>query len=231
MPYREFYRRYLPHWQPSEAALFVTFRLAGSIPQSVIEELLKEREIELRKLTRITDQTQRERQGDRDNRRSFGRWDEALDQSSAGPRWLCQPDIAEIVVEALHYRDGKFYDLLAYCIMPNHVHMVFTVARIDNPGYIRSQIEISANDNPVPLQSIMQSLKRHTARRANIILGRQGAFWQEEYYDHVARDSEELDRIIQYVLNNPVKAGFVEKWEDWRWSYCKPDLFSNDRPD
>jgi REP element-mobilizing transposase RayT len=231
MPYREFYRRYLPHWQPPGAALFVTFRLVGSIPQSVIEELRLEREIELRKQAQITDQIQQERQRDRDNRRSFGRWDEALDRSADSPRWLCQPEIAEIVAEALHYRDGKGYDLLAYCIMPNHVHIVFVVGRIFNPSYKGSQNAIPANDEPIPLQSMMQSLKRHTARKANLILGRQGRFWQEEYYDHAARDSNELDRIIQYVLNNPVKAGLVEKWDDWRWSYCKPGLYSNDKPD
>ncbi|HCA80801.1 MAG TPA: hypothetical protein DEP53_13820 [Bacteroidetes bacterium] len=67
----------------------------------------------------------------------------------------------------------------------------------------------------------MQSLKRHTAREANKILGRRGAFWQDESYDHVIRNSEELERIVLYVLHNPVKAGFVKNWRDWKWSYSR----------
>jgi putative transposase len=234
MIYREFYRRYLPHWQPPDATLFVTFRLAGSLPQIVIEELRKEREVTKRELAHITDRIQRVKQDYLDERRAFGRWDEALDRSSDGPHWLGQPEIAEIVAEALYYRNGKVYDLLAYCIMPNHVHVVFVLgrtagpsyegSRTASPAYAKSRDTIPANGEPIPLQTILQSLKRHTARQANLKLGRQGRFWQEENYDHVPRDSHELERIIQYVLNNPVKAGLVDGWEDWRWSYCMPDL-------
>jgi REP element-mobilizing transposase RayT len=128
------------------------------------------------------------------------------------------------VAEALHYRDGKVYDILAYCIMPNHVHVVFVVGRTGSPPFEGSRNAIPSYGEPIPLQTILQSLKRHTARQANLKLGRQGRFWQEENYDHVPRDSHELERIIQYVLNNPVKAGLVDGWEDWRWSYCMPDL-------
>lgn len=239
MTYREFYRRYLPHWQPPDAAFFVTFRLAGSLPQIVIEELRNEREAAKRKLAQITDRIQCEKQVYLDERRSFGRWDEALDCSNHGPHWLGQPEIADIVAEALHYRDGKVYDLLAFCIMPNHVHVVFVVGRTavpvkhggrtTSPSYEGSRNIIPANGEPIPLQIIMQSLKRHTARQANLKLGRQGTFWQEENYDHVPRDSRELERIIRYVLNNPVKAGLADQWEDWRWSYCRPDLQSGVR--
>jgi REP element-mobilizing transposase RayT len=67
----------------------------------------------------------------------------------------------------------------------------------------------------------MHSLKRYTARQANQLLGREGAFWQHENYDHVVRDEEEWQRIITYILNNPVKAGLVQNWEDWEWTYYK----------
>ena len=73
----------------------------------------------------------------------------------------------------------------------------------------------------LPLNKIMQSLKRHTARRANCFLGREGAFWQDESYDRVIRNNDEYIRTVNYVLENPVKAGLVLKWEDWRWMYCK----------
>jgi len=65
----------------------------------------------------------------------------------------------------------------------------------------------------------MKSLKGFTAREANKALHRQGAFWETESYDHWVRDDAELDRIVTYVLNNPVKAGFVRHWQDWPHSY------------
>ena len=65
------------------------------------------------------------------------------------------------------------------------------------------------------LPKIMQSLKRHTARQANLILGRKGSFWQDESYDHVIRNNEEYIRTVNYVLENPVKGGLVSKWEEW----------------
>ena len=67
----------------------------------------------------------------------------------------------------------------------------------------------------------MQSLKCHTARQANKILGSEGAFWRDESYDHVIRDGEEHARIIHYVLENPVKAGLASNWDEWQWRYCE----------
>ena len=67
----------------------------------------------------------------------------------------------------------------------------------------------------------MMSLKRYTARQCNDILGREGQFWQHESYDHVIRNQAEWERIIKYVLDNPVKAGLVEKWDDWPWTYLR----------
>jgi len=236
MSYREFYRRNLPHWQPQDAMLFITFRLAGSLPRAVLEELEQERQRAQEAVVAMSDPEARYRQSDLDDRRYFGRWDGALDADTQGPRWLAQPEIADVVAEALHYRDGKVYELLAYCIMPNHVHVVCRIGapRDDDSGRVDSLscaapgriINPSYEEQPVPLHRIMQSLKRHTARQANMKLGRSGAFWQQESYDRVVRDAEELERIIGYVLYNPVKAGLVEDWRDWPWSYCRPDCES-----
>jgi REP element-mobilizing transposase RayT len=137
----------------------------------------------------------------------FAQFDAALDAAVTGPRWLAEPEIARLVVEAAHHRDGKQYDLLAFCVIPNHVHMVLSVER-----------------NDISLYRILQSLKRYTAREANRVLGRHGPFWQHESYDHVIRDAAELDQTIWYVLYNPVKAGLSDAWEAWPWTYCKPGL-------
>ena len=198
---KEFYHRHLPHWQPRDAIFFVTFRLKNSLPNEVIEALREERE--------------HEKQNQLDEQHYFERWEEFLDKAQFGPRWLLQPEIADIVKEAMHYRDGKVFDLHAFCIMSNHVHVVFEpLSRAECHSALRSEYHSD-------LHKIMQSLKRHTARQANISLGREGAFWQDESYDHVIRDNEEYARIINYILENPVKAGLVSRWEEWRWTYCK----------
>ncbi|MGM0587614.1 MAG: transposase [Bacteroidota bacterium] len=146
-------------------------------------------------------------------KQTFAKYEDQLDEGSVGPYWLRQENIAELVKEAIHYRDGEEYDLLAYCIMSNHVHMVFS---LDN--------EDERDISPRPVTDILGKLKSFTALQANRLLDRNGPFWHSESYDHVVRDWDELKRIIKYTLNNPVKAGLVSKWEDWPHNYLKEKL-------
>jgi len=208
LDYRPYYRRHLPHLQPPGSTLFITFRLVGSLPRVVIEELMAERQRVEQKLKQIADPAEQMQQAYLEGRRLFGRWDTALDTSEGGPRWLADSRIAGLVAESLHYRHGWVYELHAFCIMPNHVHLVCTPLEKQEGEYHS-------------LTAILHSLKRYTAREANKILGRQGEFWQAESYDHVVRDESEFQRIITYVLNNPVKAGLVSVWEEWPWGYLR----------
>jgi putative transposase len=141
----------------------------------------------------------------------FRAYDDYLDQALCGKAHLKNERIADMVAEAIHYRDNKVYSLDAFCIMPNHVHLVCMPLEKEKDCFHS-------------LTEILHSLKRHSARQANLILGRTGTFWQDESYDHIVRDQNELERIIAYVLSNPVKAGLVEDWTQWKWSYCKHDL-------
>jgi REP element-mobilizing transposase RayT len=193
-----YYERNLPHYQEPGATLFITFRLAGSLPHEVQmrlnDELLHRKELlEKNKsadgIKALREQYQKE---------IFVRWDKELDLSQRGPVWLQVVPVAELVWEALHYRDGKEYTLNACCIMPNHVHLVCT--------------PLTNNDEPRFISTIMHSLKGYTARNANLILGRTGGFWQHESYDHLVRNPEDYCRIVEYVVNNPVKAGLPAKW-------------------
>jgi putative transposase len=218
---KEFYRRHLPHWQPLGAVFFITFRLKGSLPYEVIEELQEEKnreKIETGKLLL----GRRGKQNYLDEDIYFGRLDNFLDKAQFGPRWLSQSEIAEIVKEALIFRNENVFDLYAFCIMSNHVHVVFEPLERKSDY----QSDLQTQSNVLLLHKIMQSLKRYTARKANIVLGREGAFWQGESYDHVIRDNDEFLRIIHYVTENPVKAGLVSQWDQWQWTYCKPDLIS-----
>lgn len=209
--YKNYYHRNLPHIQPEGATLFVTSRLAGSLPIEVVERLHRERELIDAELEKITNLHERAEKAYLESRRIFGKWDSALDESNTGIKYLANPQIAKLVADSLHYRDSKVYDLIAYCIMPNHIHLVFMPLEEAKGKYFS-------------LATIMHSLKRHTARQANITLKRTGSFWQHESYDHFVRNDAELERIIKYILYNPVKANLVKEQTDWKWSYCKYNM-------
>lgn len=110
-----------------------------------------------------------------------------------------------MVVQVLLYgeRAGK-YVVYAFVVMPNHVHLVL--------------------EPSVRLPKLMEWLKSRTARMANMRLKRSGAFWQDESYDRVIRNSAELYKTVDYVHNNPVRAGLVKAAEDWPWSSAKSTI-------
>ena len=147
-------------------------------------------------------------------RRHFATLESCLDKATTGPTWLADARIANLVAEALRYRDGTEYTLDVYSIMPNHVHAVFE--------------PLMLNNLPKPLSLIMHSLKRHTAERANRILNRTGKFWEHESFDHYIRNRAEWKRIVEYVLENPVKAGLVKSWTEWPWNYVRGSLAKPD---
>jgi putative transposase len=200
--YRLYYERHLPHYQPAGATLFITFRLAGSLPIEVIQRLEAEAHQKELEIGCIVDEQAREKAAYHAQKLFFGKWDAELDVRRHGPAWLYEAEVANLVCDALHYRDGKEYTLEAFCVMPNHVHLVCT--------------PLMDGDNVLSLSKMMQSLKGYMARKANKLLGRQGVFWQHESYDHAVRDNEEFKRIVNYVLENPVRAGLTA-----RWVYCR----------
>jgi len=204
--YKSSYHRNLPHIQPPGATLFVTFRLAGSLPQCVIAQWQKEQRW-LRHLAK-TNPSHHERVEAEFERKWFAKFEEILDGASIGPVWLSDERIADIVVGSLRHRDGEVYRLDAFSIMTNHVHAVIKPHPL--PG---------EEDLEQSLSTIMQSLKGYTSFNCNQLLGREGEFWAHESYDHWIRDDDEWHRIVAYVLNNPLKAGYVKRWQDWKWNY------------
>jgi REP element-mobilizing transposase RayT len=110
-----------------------------------------------------------------------------------------------LVAEAIRFFDAQRYQLRAWVVMPNHVHVVFWPA----PNHT--------------VTSIVRTWKQFTAVRANRILKRAGKpFWQPESYDHWIRDDEEHLRCCKYVRNNPVRAGLCRLPEEWKWSSAWP---------
>ncbi len=241
--YKFSYRRNLPHIQPAGATLFLTFRLFGSLPRDVIErrqaekrwlgECLKRLEPSDVEQTVSLPESQtdslRHRQYEL-HRRWFARFESLLDRADIGPLWLKDERVAAMITDSLHYRDGRVYRLDAFSVMPNDVHVVFAPLPVRRDVAQTVSLRDGRQTNSLPhdkyysLPKIMQSLKGYTSREANRLLGRSGPFWEHESYDHFVRDEDELKRIVAYVLRNPVKAGLVEGWREWRWSYCRKEL-------
>lgn len=202
LSFREFYKRRLPHIQIAGATYFITFRLANSLPREALDKLAEEKQ----KITRLPESLKESA-----HREWFAKYDDYLDKALHGNLYLNNKQIADMVGESIQFRDGKKYDLIAYCIMLNHVHLICTPLK-------------KSDGTSFSLTEILHSLKRHTAREANKVLQRQDTFWQDESYDHFIRDDAELERIVKYVLYNPVKAELVEEQTDWKWTYCKYDI-------
>ncbi|MBA3634415.1 MAG: hypothetical protein H0W58_16660 [Acidobacteria bacterium] len=224
MEYKQFYRRKLPHLHSPGATLFVTFRLAGSIPKSVVEQWRQEKlwlEKERGRLAKNDRINQNQKESFLDfHRRWFAKFEDVLHKEESEIVWLKDKNVADLVSESMKYRDGKVYKLICFCIMSNHVHVVFTpLLNEQSLTEVKYSNPLRYESSEPTLGAIMQSLKGYTAHEANKILNRAGQFWEVESYDHEVRNGEELDRIVKYVLNNPVKAGLVKNWRDWQWNW------------
>jgi len=173
-------RGFLPHCDQPGLVQSVTFRLSDSLP--------REKRLEWECLLKITDDGEHIRQ-----------IEEYLDRG-AGLCLLRHPACAEIVQNALLHFDHQRYHLMAWCIMPNHVHVLFeTIGRY-------------------PIGKVIHSWKTFTTREVNKLLGRSGPLWQEDYFDTFMRDAEHQFHEVRYIERNPVKAKLVQHASDWRWS-------------
>ncbi|MBI3170590.1 MAG: transposase [Chloroflexi bacterium] len=206
-----FYRRNLPHIHLEGYPLFITFNLADAIPNNIIAELKAQRERELLASPENSEQRYIIQ------KKYFGKYDEWLDRCEHGQKWLNDEGMANVVTDKIHSMDRQRYSLFAYCIMPNHVHLLI------NP-FFDERINHQGATLKYPVADTLRLLKGSTARECNLKLGRTGHFWHRESYDHYARDEEELGRIISYILNNPVKAGLVKEWKEWAFAYVSPDF-------
>jgi REP element-mobilizing transposase RayT len=173
--------RRLPHYHAIGHPIFLTWHLHGSLPVG-------------RSFPPGTTSGQ-----------AFLAMDRLLDNARTAPLYLRQPEIAGMVVEAIHHQERALghYQLHSYVVMANHVHLLVTPA--------------------VKVSELTQSPKRFTAREGNRLLKRTGRpFWQEESYDRLVRNEAEFRRIARYIEMNPVKAGLVETPEDFLWSSARP---------
>ncbi|MEI7643038.1 MAG: DUF1156 domain-containing protein [Chloroflexales bacterium] len=176
-------RGYLPHFDQPGLMQSITFRLADAMPA--------DRRAEWADMLNEIDDVRR-------HQRIEGYLDAAH-----GSCALRDERVAELVQQALLHFDSERYRLLAWVIMPNHVHVLIETFA----GY--------------PLDQILHSWKSYTAKEANKLLGRTGEFWQPEYFDRYIRDERHLADVVSYIHENPVKAGLASRAEDWVWSSAR----------
>lgn len=187
-------RGYLPHFESAEKIQHVTFHLADSLPKTVLERL----EAELKNLPP-------EKQAVEHRKRV-----EAWLDAGHGSCVLRETEIAMMAENSLLTFDGQRYRLLAWVIMPNHMHVLFQP------------------QNAWTVAKIVASWKKYTGRKicdyrrtnygnANLPIG-EDSVWHREYWDRYMRDERHLQRTVEYIHQNPVKAGLVRQAEAWPWS-------------
>ena len=217
-PAKAWYSRgYLPHCDQMELLQFITFRLADSLPQEKLQQLAEELEIMKRDAElglsvprgEVMKEKAEPRRGvpgrqpfnaEAEKRKRIERWLDA----GMGCCALRHPQVAQVTEETLLIFDGKKYRLLAWCIMPNHVHVLI--------------------EPKVPVWKIVQSWKAYTGRwamerNAELGLGITGKrFWMRDYWDRYIRDESHFHTMVAYIHDNPVKAKLCASSQNWLWS-------------
>ena len=181
----------LPHWDAQQAIYFVTWTLKDALPREVVAAFRADRDAALQQICRMRGEATIPEQ--RMLETALTDACERFLDSHAGECLLRDVRAARIVADSLLHFDGVRYHLYVWCVMPNHVHVVFSC--ID--GFTVGEI--------------LHSIKGFTSKEINRVLGRSGVVWQAERFDRCIRDSQELERTIAYVLGNPAAAG-MEGW-------------------
>ena len=183
------YRGYLPHFDFDGLYQNITYRLNDSLSKETLENILLNSE------------------SDSNRRKEI---EEKLD-AGYGSCILKLPLIANMIIENWQYFNEKKYDLIAYVVMPNHVHIL---------------IKIYSNSS---ISNIVHSWKSYTSKRIKEILSKEAKNaedlefvdkigWQEDYWDRYIRDEVHYFNAVEYIHNNPVKAGLCENPTDWKFS-------------
>ena len=200
MPTKRNYARHLPHFVPAGSPIFLTWNVKDAMPQSAIEAVRRKRQSLENQATR-PGETAADRRN-RENKIVFGLADRLLDKAVDGPMHLSDPEAARIVEDIILLGAEQNYDLFAWCVMSNHVHVVL---------------------KPLgELKDVTQRIKGTTSFKINGFQGERGRIlWQDESYDHWVRDEAVLFRIIAYIENNPVAAGLCQRPEEWARSSAR----------
>lgn len=187
-----YFRGYVPHFDAPGRIQHLTFHLADSLPDRALKRMQQEWNAKPEPLRNL------------EKRKRI----HALLDAGHGSCMLKHPLASQCVEESLFYGDGYRYVLLAWVIMPNHVHVL-----IEQMGR-------------VPLGQIVATWKRHTTKvlkQRGFVgspKGKEGRrpFWQRDYWDRYIRNEHHLHCVRTYIEANPVMAGLTRLPSEWRWS-------------
>ena len=210
------YRNRLPHLAPPGGTFFITFRLFDSLPRQVLKYLIEEysrEESEIRKGEPLDFKAKLNSL----YLKKFESLEYHLEENPFGKCFLKDKRVANIVAQKIREYNHSLYDLKAYCIMPNHVHLLIdTSVQIINDLYT---YQADVPENYLQLDKIMQLIKGGSAFLANQILNRKGSFWAKDSYDRYVRNYKAYQNIYQYIIQNPVKAGLVSDPKEYPFTY------------
>jgi putative transposase len=208
-------RGYLPHFDDGEVIQHVTFHLADSLAKDVLDRMAAE----LKTLPVKRQEVER--------RKKIEAWMDA----GHGSCVLQNPVIAEMVQNALLFFDGQRYRILAWVVMPNHVHVLFqpinawTIAKIVGSWKKFTARRICDRRRNTEAANAFANAKRAVCEIATAIQEDgplAAAVWHREYWDRYMRDEDHFQQAVEYIHQNPVKANLVAKAEEWRWSSAFP---------
>lgn len=175
-----FWRKNLPHWEQDGKIHYITFRLSDSLPQPVVDKYLSDKERFVKEHPQPWDD---------DIKRQYSKLisnpvENFLD-AGYGNCILKEPAIRQHLIDAINYYDADRFAVLAYVIMPNHVHML----AVPLNGY--------ALDNTI------SSILRFSATGMNRLLGKKGRVWQTEPFDTIVRSHIQYVKCVEYIRHNP----------------------------
>jgi len=212
---KEAYRHILPHFQRSGQTYFITWDLQSAVPPKALARYSQGLETLMSQIRFLEKQQPNSPEIDRIKleyysvrRQYIKAYDDLLDSYKNPKINLAKPEYLEINFESLQFWEGIRIRNIAFTIMPNHIHWVVKLLDKDNSG------------NPVYLQDLLQSVKRFSSNKINKAEKRSGVLWQKESFDTIIRNEKHLFNAINYTLNNPVKAGLVSDWREWKGTWC-----------
>ena len=196
-------QRRLPHREQPGCTYFVTWRLADSVPLPLLTQWKAERAAFLQAHPKPWDA-----QLHQAYRRQFEHRLERWSDAGHGACHLRRPDLRKVMTTALHHFNGERYDLVAFAVMPNHVHVLVR----PYAGTEAESVDTRTPTDPpalhlASLAGILKSWKGYTARELNQRLNRRGTLWMDESFDHAVRSLAQLQRFQHYIAENPTQAG------------------------
>ena len=211
MEKKEFNDHFLPHYQPSGQAYFVTWSLKDAVPPKALVEYTDKLHDLYSQILALNNNNGNhvvldalKLEFNLNRKKYLKAFDDLLHLQKNSIVNLSKDSNRTIVMNALEFWEGKRIENYAYCVMSNHVHWVLKVFYTDENG------------NATNLQDILQSVKRFSETVINKIEGLNGSLWQNESFDTAIRDEKHLKQAIDYTINDPVKAGLVTDWYEWK---------------